>query len=355
MIFFVNLLFLAAGGIACSRMADEKKGRVLFALMAFTSMFLIAIFAYDSSADYRSYETKFYSIGRTGLLESFKWSHFEFGFIIFNYIVHCIFGSYEVLLMICALVTYALICYFAVQHTSHPFFFIYLYCTMSYFYNSINMIRQMLALAITLAGYKYIKERKLIKFLALVLLASSLHATALILIPLYFLVNIKITPKVVAVVLAAVFVAYMLFDVLLTIGVKIYPKYEIYLYKPEYNTGYSVTAFFVPGIFFIIILFFRKRLLALDPDNNIAVNMYMISFVLTLFIVTKFGILDRFLAYPEIYLTVCLPQIIDCVKTKEQKWIVGAAIIIIGLVMSINLFMKGYYSIYPYRSLFGTI
>ncbi len=57
--------------------------------------------------------------------------------------------------------------------------------------SSMNGIRQVMAGAITLLGLSFIRDRKFIPYLLLVLLASTLHKSALVLIPLFFIISGK--------------------------------------------------------------------------------------------------------------------------------------------------------------------
>ena len=56
---------------------------------------------------------------------------------------------------------------------------------------SMNGIRQSLAAAIIFAATKYILDGNFKKFLLVILLASTIHQTALIFIPIYFIVRRK--------------------------------------------------------------------------------------------------------------------------------------------------------------------
>ncbi len=57
--------------------------------------------------------------------------------------------------------------------------------------SSMNGIRQVMAGAITLLGLPFIRDKKPIPYFLLVLLASTLHKSALVLIPLYFVISGK--------------------------------------------------------------------------------------------------------------------------------------------------------------------
>lgn len=95
---------------------------------------------------------------------------------------------------------------FLVIVTSVITFTIYFYTIKTYAYNlpmsllllitidligTMNGIRQILAGALTLLGLPLIRDKKFIPYLLLVLLASTLHKSAMILIPLYFIISGK--------------------------------------------------------------------------------------------------------------------------------------------------------------------
>lgn len=70
----------------------------------------------------------------------------------------------------------------------------FFFCIMLYIFNSswsgcFNGAGQYLAAAILFAGHKFMLERKFIKFCIIVFMAASFHITALIIIPIYFLVT----------------------------------------------------------------------------------------------------------------------------------------------------------------------
>lgn len=56
-----------------------------------------------------------------------------------------------------------------------------------YYSGSLNTIRQYLAIAIVSFAYRFIEERKLVKYLIAILIATSVHSTAIIMVFVYFL------------------------------------------------------------------------------------------------------------------------------------------------------------------------
>ena len=72
---------------------------------------------------------------------------------------------------------------------------ILLFIGFGYLSYSMCYIRQMFAVAISIYALKYIEERRFIRFLLLVLLAYTFHNTAIIILPFYFLYNMKFTSR----------------------------------------------------------------------------------------------------------------------------------------------------------------
>lgn len=78
---------------------------------------------------------------------------------------------------------------FTIAKNTDTFFF----CTVLYmcigWTGCFNGVRQFLASAVLFAGHRLIYEKKFIKFCILVFIASSFHITALIMLPMYFLIS----------------------------------------------------------------------------------------------------------------------------------------------------------------------
>ena len=64
-------------------------------------------------------------------------------------------------------------------------------CALFYAFYSVTGHRQTLATAlIVFVGYKYIKEKKLLKFLVIAFIVFMLHKSSLVFIPYYFIAHI---------------------------------------------------------------------------------------------------------------------------------------------------------------------
>lgn len=92
----------------------------------------------------------------------------------------------------CAVLTVSLFVFTLAKNTNDFFFVVMLYVFTGCWSGCFNGVRQYLAAAILFAGHRLIYERKFIKFCIVVFLAASFHVTALIMLPIYFIINRKL-------------------------------------------------------------------------------------------------------------------------------------------------------------------
>ncbi len=102
-------------------------------------------------------------------------------------------GAYFI--FVTAALTVVLFVFTLSKHTNDFFFVVMLYIFTSCWSGCFNGVRQYLASAILFAGHRLIYERKFIKYCIVVFLASSVHITALIMLPMYFLITRKLDIK----------------------------------------------------------------------------------------------------------------------------------------------------------------
>ena len=69
------------------------------------------------------------------------------------------------------------------------------FITLGMFYTSLGFMRQTLAAIIVTFALHYIDSKQPLRFLVLVLFASCIHVSSLIMIPFYFILRIKLTRR----------------------------------------------------------------------------------------------------------------------------------------------------------------
>lgn len=92
-------------------------------------------------------------------------------------------------IFVLAVLTISLFVINIAKNTDDFFFCVMLYIFTSCWSGCFNGVCQYLAAAILFAGHKFILERKFIKYCLIVFVAASFHITALVMLPIYFLIT----------------------------------------------------------------------------------------------------------------------------------------------------------------------
>lgn len=84
---------------------------------------------------------------------------------------------------------------FIKRYSKSQFLSYWLYITLGLLALSMSALRQMIALSVILFSFNYLIEEKKVKYVVTVFIASLFHFSAIIMLPIYFLRKIKLTPN----------------------------------------------------------------------------------------------------------------------------------------------------------------
>ncbi len=161
----------------------NNKRKAIFVFLSFAELFLLTgLRGYDVGSDTRTYLDYFVARRGISFFEIFLVDPhgFEFGYQIFQNL--CAFtGMSETAYLFCvSAAIYAPFFFFVYKYSSHPEISVLLYFVFDFFYYSLGIFRQMIAVSICLFTVPLIIKRKPIAFMLVTLLAASFHETALI-------------------------------------------------------------------------------------------------------------------------------------------------------------------------------
>lgn len=203
----------------------------------------------------------------------------------------------------------------------------YLFITSTMFTYLINGMRQYICVSILFASIGLIIERKFWKYLLLVLLAATIHASAIIFIPVYFVVNVRPwSPRMVLVVLASG-ITGLCFDRLLpTFGnILEETQYSGYVaYIANEGVGSSIIRLVIAAIP-CFIAFIARHIIEEEGNRlvNISINMSVIN--LCLYFIATFAsgmVIGRLTIYFDIFNLLLLPWLLKYVFNRESSSII---------------------------------
>lgn len=298
-------------------------------------MCFILAFRYKFGTDYLVYTDEEYYNILNGLKPNYEILHtylvYFTEYLGFNQ--QFIFAIYAILTTI---LFYKFSLYFSKNNTYTMFFTLFIFLLL--FLKFIDQIRSCLAIAIFLYSTRFIIERKLLKYIFCCLLAYFSHKSAIILLPMYWILNIKYTKKtfylLVLFMMAIPFINtnHVIFLIDKIISILNLAKYSMYF---EWEINLTFIGKIATILYILIFVVFYRIFNKEDKKEHFVINA-MIIYLLIKSLQIHFGILGRISAYFSAFNCVFIVFVIMYVyKRIIQKDIFVAAIIVTLIAVSI--------------------
>lgn len=249
-IFALNFFLILLWGILLiynkPNLSEKKKRRnkIIFVVIACLQWILISGLRADSVGDDTenymlffdehsalSWNKVFKGLGdyiNTGKMGSVWYLDTEPLFVVFNKLVSVFTTDHVVYKFLIAIIFMSALGRYVYKYSKDPCLSFILYGGLFFNMFSLTGYRQVLAVALILFGFRFIKERKLVSFLILLFFAYFFHRTSLIFILLYVLANKKITPNYILIGVAAL-VGLIVFRSQVFVLVRDFVGYEEYV------------------------------------------------------------------------------------------------------------------------------
>jgi transmembrane protein EpsG len=255
---------------------------------------------------------------------TFQWSDVNFkedyGFIILQILLKKITNDPQLLIFIAALITNVCIVIVLYRYARLFELAIYLYITTGPYLTSMNGIRQYLAASILFLGTIFIIKGEWKKYLGVVILASSFHQTALILLPIYFIVRKKAwtISTMLVMLMGIIFTAF--FGQLSTVLFSMIENTQYGAYSEFEEGGANIIRVIIYGLPLALAYLKKEELRTLCPYIDIIVNMSIFGLVFMI-ISTQNWIFARFSIYFGLYNLILIPWIVKLFNNKSQKFL----------------------------------
>lgn len=345
-VYLINMIIVAVNSWL-SEINKRKKSNIVFIVVALISLILVSGCRYKVGTDYTTYlEIYVYNGG-----DEINFQGGEVGFDILVKLLYRISTNPQLLFFVTAVFTNIAMVWFIKKYSVKFSLSMYLYITTFLYYNTMNGLRQYIASAILISGYKYILNGNFKKYFIFIAIAYLFHSSATIMIPIFFIVRGKTYSKINAIVLiifALAFVFYSRFvNVLFSfMGDSKYGYYgEI---MGDTSNGANVIRIIVWILPVALILLYRKRALKVGGKNlEIELNLCMIG-MLFMFLAYRHVFYARFCMYFDVYYLLLIPRICSIFDERTNKAL-KIAIIVGYFAYSTMLLLSGESWIYPYR------
>ncbi|HDX9591189.1 TPA: EpsG family protein [Bacillus pseudomycoides] len=273
-------------------------------------------------------DTYFYMHAYT--VTDFNWEYIQknkdMGFNIFQMVLQKYTDDPQVMVFSTALITNVLIVFILYKYSRLIDLSLYVYITSGMYLTSMNGIRQYLAAAIIFAATKYILDGNWKKYILIVLLASTFHQSALVLIPIYFLIRRKAWSSTTFILLFLAVLIVIGFNQFSEVFFAAIGDTQYGHYKDFHEGGANILRVAVDAAPLILAYLGRKRLRELFPKSDYIVNLSLLGTVFML-ISTQNWIFARFSIYFGLYQLILISWVVKLFTKKDQKFIYYAIVV----------------------------
>ena len=264
------------------------------------------------------------------------------GFSIYLAIIKKIFGSsYTPFLFISALIQGLAVTFFFRKYSSQFMISMFIFiASTEYFSWMFNGLRQFLAVAIALIAFRFLFEKKYIPYVLLILLASTIHLTAIILLPVAFIVNSRpwsIRVFIVLVIAIFALIATNQFTDFLNSSLQDTQYSDSVEYWQQEHFGGTNPIRVLVQIVPTVIAVVARRKLAENSNRliDISINMSVVSSAIWLISMVTSGIhIGRLPIYVCLFNNILLPYEIQILFNEKDQRIVKFAMVVLYLAFS---------------------
>lgn len=301
-----------------ARLAYDKKFK---SIAIFWTIFVVVILVIVSGLRNGIGDTSMYKHSYNLLVQnpsSFKFNG-DFALGLLSLALIQISTDPQILIFIVALITNLFNVIAFNKYRSYLELQIYMYICSGYYTVTMNGIRQCLAAALVLLCTKFIIEGKFKIYSILVVLISTIHASALIMIPLYFIVRQESWSKIMFKFIGLAIIGIVFYQILSPVLFSIIENTSYGEYVHFKEGGSSVFRTIVNAVPVILAYIKRNELKEKWTIGNIFVNISIINLIFVSFGMFNW-IFNRFTLYFQLYNFILVPYIImNCAKGKERR------------------------------------
>lgn len=293
---------------------------LFFAIITFLPIFLTVSLG-DKLGDVWSYTSGFNSLVPD--FSAINWEEKGPGFTVIEIIIKKLFGNNEtafrvIIALIQSIPIVLIFRYYSSEYVTSIFLFV---ATASYTGWMMNGLRQFTACAIIFAATPLLFKKKYMRLIAIILLAATIHNSALIMLPIIFIVQgqawNKRTVLFIILAIGAMFVFSNFTGVFDSAAESV--GYDTSFIKEGGDTGTGFMRVLVNSVPAIIAFVFRKKI---DTDNivmNVCINMSVITAGLYFISMVTSGILiGRLPGYTSLYNMILLPYLVKNIFNEKD-------------------------------------
>ncbi|WP_434798696.1 EpsG family protein [Terrisporobacter vanillatitrophus] len=322
-VFYGTLVSTYILGVA-SRFTKKQNQKPIFIFFILIMMIFITVSAFrDDIGDTGMYKHTYGLIAKGTVGED----GYEKGFIFFLTMLTNISVDPQFMLIVTSVITQGINIWFLRKYSSYFELELFMYIASGYFLTTMNGIRQAMAASIMLLGTRFLIERKFTPYLILTLIMSTIHNSALVMIPVYFIVNSESWSKNFVKTIGIMLIVTLFGGAIMNLMFQLLDGTKFGEYSQFDEGGSNIIRTVIAMVPVVMAYLQRKRLREIFPQCDIFVNLAIVNMLIMALSLYNW-IFARMTYYFIPYTLVLLPYIIKSIDIKEQRRLIYYAFLL---------------------------
>lgn len=355
--FYVLIAVIGLQGLLVT--VAGKQGKWIFAFLCFVELAFISGFRdWSIGNDTINYVNAFVlSIDYPQLLKS----HMEIGYLWFNRFLATFTSNPQMLLITTSVFIVGVWIRFLYKYSISFLLSVLLFVILEYT-GTFNVVRQGVAMCMILLATPFIIRRQFVLFLAVVVLAVSVHYSSILAIGLYFIYPLPFKIKYVPWVMITTIVVFVFLAPLLNEVISITGRYESYMgniLMGEETKLASIVKLSIQAVLVCFLLFSYEYVM---PKNKELPSQFPLSFLLWCsmtafclqFISIRGTVLERLVSYFAMFNYISIPYFVRCYPRNTRFFVICGLLFCFILYKSVVFVYRPEWNhVLPFEFCFG--
>lgn len=254
---------------------------------------------------------------------------FEIGYFLLTKVCALFCFSKTLFLFLIAMLIYIPVFVAIYKRSLNPYLSILTYFAIGLFTYSLGIFRQMIAMSIVLCGMDYIKERKFLKYLLLVVVAMTFHSTAILSLAIYFLYPLKWKTNAIVFPLASI-AALVIGRYVVNVMIILMPKYSGYITGELLSGGSYMMLLLFVAIFLVHCWENFKE--SPNGDTKLMFDALTVA-ILVQSLGYSLNIFGRAIGFFSVYLIFMIPNYLESFRGRWRVFVkIGVILCLLALI-----------------------
>ena len=349
--YILMLLFSVVMLLIAQKFKDNKIVKITAYILGALSFFVVSAIRYDVGTDYfYRYAPDYIKLG-----QGIDVTNLEIGYKAIVSICLLITKDYAIIFAVTSAIIIGLTFYTIYKESPYPVLSVIIYFGTGFFFHSLNLMRQYIAISIVLYSYKYLIKKEYIEFILCIILACLMHSISLVFIIAILLCDREVFDlkrTIIISILLLIFGKYIwhyVIDLIVN-----HTRFAVYIGSKFDKSKLRIYDIIFNAILYIIIYYLYKHTKEKGRTEKFFLNMQACSLFFMILASTMY-LLFRFSFFFGIFNIISIPYFLEKSDIDKKKKIAVLVILIItlcGYITKTNI-IGNTDEVKPYKTIFN--